>query len=300
MVIVLAALSVGLSASVGAAINSPRDMRTGIRTVLVLGTHEAMSGSQQASAKRVLLKRLGALGLTGASVRTHPRELVISVAGALTSTQRGDLSVTGSVLARPVACFAGLARAPASKSSPPLVCGSKYLLTRKNLDAQPAPNNPSGYTSRTVPADPAFDHRLSVTPDAEVLGATELLSSIPGAMHSRFLCRPGVELSGTVTSSSVQKPQVGGGWAIYANFTRREAARWDALTKKTFHEYLAFEFDGRVIAAYLIEPTQDKWSSFEGSLAFNTANRGRAELISFVLKEGSLPVPDSVLKVTVS
>jgi hypothetical protein len=153
------------------------------------------------------------------------------------------------------------------------------------------------HSVRAVGADPAFDHRSSTSLDEGVVGATSLLASFPGAGHARFLCSGGLSWNGTVATSSVSWTIAGGGWAVNLTFSPRGSARWDALSKKAFHRYLAVDLDGRVVSAALVEPSEASWSSFSGQAEIGTPSKGRAERISFALLRGSLPVHVSLLLV---
>jgi hypothetical protein len=267
-------------------------------TVLVLGSRVVMSPAQQQSARRVLDSRLRALGLPAARFVTHPHELVITVPSALTPQQQGEAAVTGKVFARPVSCFARgpVKGARVSVSSPPLVCGSKHLLSQNNLDVQPEPNSASGYSVRNVRADPAFDHRDSTTPDRETIGASALLSSIAGLGESRYLCSAGFSWSDAVTTTSVSRALGGGEWLVDLTFTKRGSAQLDRLSRETYHRYLAVELDGRIIVAALVEPVQSQWLSFNGTFEILTSSKSRAELISFALDHGALPVHVTLLR----
>jgi preprotein translocase subunit SecD len=46
--------------------------------------------------------------------------------------------------------------------------------------------------------------------------------------------------------------------------TKRGAALWDRVAEENFHKILSVDFNGKVVSAPIIQPTQTSFTSFDG------------------------------------
>jgi preprotein translocase subunit SecD len=71
-----------------------------------------------------------------------------------------------------------------------------------------------------------------------------------------------------MTSASIAKASVSryqtGAWVVNYTMTKRGAASWDKVAEENFHKVLGIDFEGKVVSAPLIQPTQSSFSSFDG------------------------------------
>jgi preprotein translocase subunit SecD len=57
-----------------------------------------------------------------------------------------------------------------------------------------------------------------------------------------------------------------GAWSVDVRLSSAGGRRWDAVARQSFHEQLAFDLDGHVVSAPMIQPTNASFSSFDGKL----------------------------------
>jgi preprotein translocase subunit SecD len=69
--------------------------------------------------------------------------------------------------------------------------------------------------------------------------------------------------SASIAKASASKNQTGS-WVVDYTMTKRGSALWDEVAEENFHKILSIDFDGRVVSAPIIQPTQSSFSSFGG------------------------------------
>jgi hypothetical protein len=283
-----------VAASLPSAVTAAGSQPQSRRMVLVLATAAPMTTMQRKAASSVLTHRIRVLGLTG-SVVTHPRELVISVAGRLGATQYDELATPGRLLFGPVLCWAGRAQDAQPHAGRGLFCGERrYQLARANLDVVPDPSSASGYSVRSVPTDPRFSSMRSTAAYEDLPGSRVLLGARSDPSAQRYLLGP-TGLSGRDVAQAVVQQQVGE-WVVAVTLDHRGSSALDRLSKSSFHEYVAVDLDGHVLEAPLIEPAEVVWSSFSGQVEI-AGPRSLDVVIAFVLRTGALPVETKLIAV---
>jgi hypothetical protein len=210
------------------------------------------------------------------SVASPPqRSLVASVA-------KGPVSI------RPVLCLAPAYSPTAATSSRtlPVTCAAQYRVG--GVTPNPSVN---GYSFNSASADPA----LAADPTTSTAGIHQrnsvLLGSLSVAGQSgqgqRYLLGPLqfvlTPRSDVASASALRGPT--GSPEVQIVFTNSGARRWNVTAKSDFHQELAFVFDGKVVSAPLIEPSQSSFTSFGntseitgGSLTISEARQVAAAL----------------------
>jgi preprotein translocase subunit SecD len=69
--------------------------------------------------------------------------------------------------------------------------------------------------------------------------------------------------SASIAKASATKNQTGA-WVVDYTTTTRGSTLWDKVAQENFHEVLSIDFDGRVVSAPIIQPTQSSFTSFNG------------------------------------
>jgi preprotein translocase subunit SecD len=67
-----------------------------------------------------------------------------------------------------------------------------------------------------------------------------------------------------VAGASATKDQ-SGAWVVDYTMTRSGSALWNKVAKENFHTFLGIDFDGVVVSAPLIQPSQTAFTSFDGA-----------------------------------
>jgi preprotein translocase subunit SecD len=70
--------------------------------------------------------------------------------------------------------------------------------------------------------------------------------------------------SASVAHASATRDQTGA-WVVDYTTTRRGSALWDKVAKENFHKFVGIDFDGVVVSAPLIQPSQSAFTSFSGA-----------------------------------
>jgi len=163
-------------------------------------------------------------------------------------------------------------------------CSSpQYQLIATNLSV----NTTTGTPQNTVNTDPA----LAAYPDSSAAyddahpRSTVILSASAnsGEAGELYLLGPVGLDAQQVASVQVMSEPFAGGWAVTLTLTRTGSSQWDALAQEQFHAYIAIIFDGQVISAPLVQPTQSVFSSFRGIVQIIAPNKKEADAISAVL-----------------
>jgi hypothetical protein len=146
----------------------------------------------------------------------------------------------------------------------PSSCSPSTQLDSGNLGISPN-DSEQGFAVQNVSADAALAGVPSTSPAKETASATVLLpgistSSGTGAM--RYLLGPAEMTSAAIARASVAHEA--GMWVVNYTMTKRGAALWDKVSEENFHKVLGIDFDGSVVSAPIIQPSQYSFSSFDG------------------------------------
>jgi hypothetical protein len=199
--------------------------------------------------------------------------------GPQLSSQPGSLvssPVNGPVTVRPVVCFAPpyAPTASAAVTAPlPTSCPAQYRVNGivPNPGAQ-------GYSSNNAAEDPALAGYPS-TPASSATPKGDVLLGLIGAKGAagsgqryvlgpvQFVLSPHAAIA---SARAVRSPT--GQVEIKIVFTVSGSARWDATARADFHQQMAFVFNGKVVTAPLIEPTESGFSSFNGRSVVSGGN----------------------------
>ena len=240
----------------------------------------------------VLTNRVNGLGVSGAQVNLQGKNVAVSVPGV--TNARAVLAAVGQtaqLLFRPVLCQVTEARKVydvGTRQLPP--CGSQYLLSAANLNVQPAPSTPSGYTSNTaIPPDPKYAKVASTTPQNDNPTATVILPVL-GSNGVRYLLGP-AEMTGQSIGRAVAQQNQVGAWVVNYTLTSKGSPLWDQVSRANFHQLLAIELDGVVQSAPLIQPGQASFTSFGGTGQISGSfSESSAKNLALAMEFGSLPV----------
>ena len=170
---------------------------------------------------------------------------------------------TGLVFFRPVLCFAvpynpALYTAAAAQSPS---CSGNSALTPSHLSVEPN-DTPGGYSINNVAPDPALAAIPSTRSSAEKASSRVLLPALHENM--RYLLGAAEMTSASIRSATATRTQTGQ-WVV--NYTMAGSANWvlwDKVAHENFHQLLGIDFDGVVVSAPIIQPTQSVFSSFKG------------------------------------
>lgn len=179
----------------------------------------------------------------------------------------GGARTSDVVYFRPVICFApNFDRAtpnpgPLTASS----CSEASRLNQANLQVQPLVNAAAGFSSQNVAPDPALAGERSTSAAKETATGTVLLSAYrrlawPAA---RYLLGPAEMTVSSVAEASATLNQTGA-WVVNYTMTSRGSALWDKVAGENFHRILSVDYGGRVVSAFVIQPTQSSFTTFDG------------------------------------
>ena len=68
----------------------------------------------------------------------------------------------------------------------------------------------------------------------------------------------------SIGSATASKDQTGQWVVDYTMKSADASVRWDDVAQQNFHQMLGIDFDGTVVSAAVIQPTQSSFSSFDG------------------------------------
>jgi len=264
-------------------------------------TSPTASARRRAEDARILTRRLAAFGDRPDKAVVKGRSVVV-VGGRRLRVPAAVLASTGTVLFRPVLCVSAPQTPPAPGISAVPLPGSSscsaavYSLRGPNLTVNPSTG---ASNEESIGRDPALAATPSSTPSYDethpqspVLVPIEASGASAGGRGGggRYLLGP-AELSGTAVASattSFHSTQ----WVVDVDFTGSGATQWDAVARKNFHEIIAVDLDGRVVAAPLVESNQTAFTSFDGRLEVggNLTERS-AQTLAAVLDSGPLATP---------
>jgi hypothetical protein len=281
------AISVSVLAS--ALVLSACAASTGGPTVAVFTPVRRASSGALAADVAVLTKRLQVVGNSSDRASVNGSSVVIT--GAKLKVPPDDLARTGHFYIRPVLCGAAAYSPSAShKIVPgPLPSCGRYATTAESLSV----NTTTGQPANDIPPDPAFASYPSTQHDNP--RNVVLLPDDPAAgaqQYSRFVVGPATSGATAIAKASGLFDSSIGQWAVAYTLTASGARAWDRIAQASFHEYLAFDLDGLVETAPLIQPQQSVYTSFEGrgeiSGSFNAVS---AKALAAVLVAGPLVAP---------
>jgi hypothetical protein len=201
------------------------------------------------------------LGLTLVLFAFSGRTVPAGPAPAAPST--GGLVVSASAFSiRPVLCYAppyAGGGAPGSGAASLPGCAPAFDLSAANLDVEPGSG---ASTLHAVGPDPQFARIPSTPAAADTLNSTVLLPGDSSAGSPRYVLGPASLTAADIRSARAQR--VDGGWTVDIGFNGRGAAVWDALGGAQFHAIIGFVWNGHVVSAPVVDPTQRFFRSFNG------------------------------------
>jgi len=180
-------------------------------------------------------------------------------------------------------------------SSP--ACEAQYETTASNLNVNTTTGQPA-----TIGPDPVFAPTPSTPTQDDQPAAAVLLPADPVAgaqQYPRFVLGAAQLGNSDIGSAQARFDQAIDGWLIDVTLTPSGTTAWNAMALQNFHQYVAFDLDGQVLSAPLIEPNQTTFASFGGEMEISgTFTATTAKTIAAVLGNGPLPVPFTLLSQT--
>jgi preprotein translocase subunit SecD len=130
----------------------------------------------------------------------------------------------------------------------------------------PASGSASGFSEQNVPPDAALAGVPSTSAANETGAATVLLPEssagiLPGG--PRCVLGPAEMSSASVAWAKAVRNQTGA-WVVLYETTTRGSALFDKVAEENFHQLLAIDFNGKVVTAPIIQPSQSSFTSFNG------------------------------------
>ena len=261
------------------------------------------------AALAVVQRRAQALFGGAVSVTTAPgphgrgQDIAVTAPESLALSQLYDLATTGALYLRPVLCGApadqpGTALSPPASSTPVTLpaCAPQYQDTAANLGVSVATQQPA----HQVPPDPQFAAYPSTPASQDEPHQTVLLAPASGSaqQYPRFVLGPAQMVLTGVTGASALFIQSVDGYDVHVTLDAAAAQAYDAVAQQNFHAYVAFDLDGAVLEAPLIEPASASFASFEGQLDLRASfTAAEAKTLAAIIASGPLPVRLSVASV---
>jgi hypothetical protein len=217
-----------------------------------------------------MVTRLENLGYT-TQAQVENGSIQVTMYGSEQQLRSGVVSslMQGRLFVRPVECSAPLYDPNANRSAPvALKCEKQYAMTASALKV----NTDTGRTT-TIPPQPNLAAVPSSVPSAEPEGDTVIVPAGPnsGFAGKRLVLGP-ASLSNSAISSAQASVASGAKWSVDVTLTSDSSDAYDVLTEDQFHALVAYEVDGTVVSAPVIEPTLksygDLGATFEIQAAF--------------------------------
>ncbi|HZU78911.1 MAG TPA: hypothetical protein VE991_03250 [Acidimicrobiales bacterium] len=279
------------SSSQGITSQSPA---AGTRQITIYGLAPGTTEPQTALGEdaATIRRRLQMLGLSGSSVTVAGNDIQVSTS-PLSAAQSAFVGTTGSVLFRPVLCFAD-PRPPGAVSnavSLPTGCSAPvYESSAANLSVDIR----SGVPAHPVSPDPVLTDLPSSTPDFDATHPTVSVllpaGPSPGNQDLRYLLGPAGVDGSSITKARVEHQS--GAWTVLVDFSSDGARAWDRLAEQQFHAYVAVDVDGVVFSAPLVQPTNTSFTSFLGEVQISGAlDQSGAARLAELIDSGPLAVP---------
>ncbi len=242
---------------------------------------------QAASTIRARLQSLGDNNVMVSSTDTS-----IKVSGRISPADVRLVAEKGTFFVRPVLCGAPdyfPLPAGSNPSKPLPQCQAQDALTASNL----AVNTMTGQPAHAMLPDSNFAPFPNTPGEDDAPNSTVLLPTNPtlGAQeYSRFVLGPAQLNNSVVDSASVRELYGPEWWEVDLRLKMSGAAQWDAVAQQNFHQYLAFDLDGEVLSAPLIQPQSTIFSSFQGQLQIAQFTGTEAKDLAAVLGSGPIPI----------
>lgn len=189
-----------------------------------------------------------------------------------------------------------VADTPGLTTLPP--CGAQYATSRSNIEVQQTSSN-QGYTiNANLMADPQFATIEDTPPTAPNYADRSVLlpgigsNGTPTDSVERYVLGP-EQMTGDAIGKAVAEKSQTGAWVVNYSMRNKEGtALWDTVTEEDFHQYLAFELDGVVYTAPIIQPQQETFSSFDGNgeISGGNLNGKDAKRLAEAMNFGALPI----------
>lgn len=232
-------------------------------TVAVLAPVHPVSAKVLAADVAVVSKRLEVIGQS--SDTASVRGTTVVVTGARLKVPAADLARSGHLYLRTVLCGAPAYQPPVNGTSPPSgplpACGV-YATTAAHLSVQANTQQPAD----NIPPDPALAPYRSTQSDDP--NQTVLLGADPAAgpqQYPRFvLARASNRTATAIASASATFDRSIDQWAVSYTLTSSGSRAWDQVAGTNFHQFVAFDLDGLVETAPLIQPAESVFTSFGG------------------------------------
>jgi preprotein translocase subunit SecD len=130
-------------------------------------------------------------------------------------------------------------------------------------------NTPSGFSDNSIAPDPKYANLPSTSIHKPgYASSTVLLAGLRGACDGataiRCVLGPAELSSGDIDKATVHQTQTGQWVVDYTMAGSANAALWDKVAQRNFHQMLGIELNGVVYSAPLMQPMQASFSSFDG------------------------------------
>jgi preprotein translocase subunit SecD len=143
------------------------------------------------------------------------------------------------------------------------------VLARVAPASAPAAESSAANIAAVAACDPMVRESLGkpvpTTKVAKVRPEACVVLPAQGDATTRYLLGP-AELDATAVRRSRARFVSGAGWVVELTFTPRGSAAFDALGARQLHHQVAIVADGVVVAAPTIEPADQTFSSFGGTV----------------------------------
>jgi hypothetical protein len=205
----------------------------------------------------ILVLTLLLSGLTGRGAPASPLPSAPSTGGMVASASAFSI--------RPVLCYApayagsGATGTGTSSGSLPN-CGPSYALTASNLRVHPGPGPFSN--NAVIGPDPQFARIPSTSTAGDASASTVLLPGAGSTGPTRYVLGPAALTAADVRSAGAKLSN--GLWIVNIRFTAGGSVSWDRLNYAQFHALIGVVWNGHVVSAPLVQPTQTSYTSFNG------------------------------------
>ena len=118
-----------------------------------------------------------------------------------------------------------------------------------------------------VAPDAALSGEPSTAATKESASATVLLPGFSQATYpgvARYVLGPAEMTSAAIARARAFKDQTGQ-WVVNYTMTKRGSALWDKVAEENFHKILGIDFNGKVVSAPIIQPSQSVFTAFDGA-----------------------------------
>ncbi len=289
-VLVLGGLVAGACSGSGSGSgSSPAEGRHHVVATFVAVDATASAGQLTADA-RALTVRLRMLG-DAASVTLGQRSIVVS-GGARLPVPDSLLLAPGTLQFRPALCQADRYTPPppgTAVGTLPTTCSSRrYSLLAPNLTVDSSSGVSNASAIAPDPALSSYPSTSAADNDADPGGTVLVSASGDGGL--RYLLGP-TAVDDTAVASA-RAAFVNPEWVVNVTLTSAGASAWDALARRSFHEFIGIDVDGQAVSVPIVLPSQPVFSSFGGRVQIaSNFTRQSAEALAAELDSGPLTTP---------